>query len=57
MKLNIGLSKNDLIRETGKLFGFARVSSSVNEMSIMGIEYAKNKGLITENESGYITIV
>ena len=57
MKLNIGLSKNDLIRETGKLFGFARVSSSVNEMAIMGIEYAKNKGLITENESGYITIV
>ena len=57
MKLNIGLSKNDLIRETGKLFGFARVSSSVNEMSIMGIEYAKNKGLITENESEYITIV
>ncbi|MEO3402981.1 DUF3320 domain-containing protein [Mucilaginibacter sp. CAU 1740] len=40
----IGLSKNDLVRETAKLFGYARIGSNVETAMLAGIDKALEKG-------------
>lgn len=40
----ISLSKNDLVRETAKLFGYARIGSNVEAAMLAGIEKALERG-------------
>lgn len=46
MENQCSLLEEDLIRETGKLFGFARMSGAVEESVKLGIDFAISKSLI-----------
>ena len=46
----ISLTKPDLIRETGKLFGYARVGTNVESAMARGITKAIELGVAKEND-------
>ena len=45
----ISLPADDLIRETARLFGYARIGGNVEQAMKMGIKHALKKGIIAEN--------
>jgi very-short-patch-repair endonuclease len=45
----ISLPEEDLIRETARMFGYARMGGNLEQVMKMGIEYALQKGIIAEN--------
>ncbi len=45
----ISLPAEDLVRETARLFRYARLGGNVEQAMRMGIEYALQQGIITEN--------
>lgn len=52
----IGLPRQDLIRETAKLLGYSRLGNLVVSAVSEAIAEAEDKGIIFESESGYITL-
>jgi hypothetical protein len=52
----VSLSKEELLRETAKIFGFARIGNNVEQAMIKGIEAAINKGFVREG-SGRVILV
>lgn len=50
----IGLPREDLIRETAKLLGYARSGSVVVAMAEGGIQFALSTGKISEGQGGYL---
>lgn len=55
LKEQIGLPKEDLIRETAKLLGYSRSGNIVVSILSEGIQYAIAHGKIYENQMGYLT--
>ncbi len=55
LKEQISLSKEDLIRETAKLFGFAKVGSNVDNAMRQGIRVAVENGFARE-ENGRVSL-
>lgn len=51
LKNQISLPKEDLIKETSKLFGYSRIGGNVEDMMKLGIDYAVKRNII-ENQSG-----
>lgn len=47
----ISLTKNELMRETAKLFGFSRTGSNVEQAMLHGIDYALQRGFAEEKEA------
>jgi hypothetical protein len=45
----ISLPPDDLVKETARLFGYARLGGNVEQAMKTGIEYALKKGIIAEN--------
>lgn len=45
----ISLPEEDLVRETARLFGYARIGGNVEQAMKLGIEYALEKGIVTNN--------
>jgi DNA polymerase III delta prime subunit len=45
----ISLPVDDLVKETARLFGYARLGGNVEQAMKTGIEYALKKGIIAEN--------
>jgi len=45
----ISLPVDDLVKETARLFGYARMGGNVEQAMKTGIEYALRKGIIAEN--------
>ncbi|MFB0919522.1 MAG: DUF3320 domain-containing protein [Oscillospiraceae bacterium] len=56
LKEQIGLPKEDLIREMSKLLGYARSGNVVVSAMSNGISLAIARGQISENESGYLSL-
>ncbi|WP_455715759.1 DUF3320 domain-containing protein [Anaerosporobacter sp.] len=53
----ISLSKNDMIRETAKVFGFSRIGAVMEAACVMGIDEAERRGyLLFDKESERIMI-
>jgi hypothetical protein len=50
----ISLPPDDLVRETARLFGYARIGANVEQAMKLGIDYALQKGIITENNDRII---
>ena len=50
----ISLPEEDLIRETAKVFGYARLGGNVQQAMKTGIEFALDKGLIINNDDRFI---
>jgi very-short-patch-repair endonuclease len=50
----ISLPPDDLVRETARLFGYARIGANVEQAMKLGIDYALQKGVITENNDRII---
>lgn len=50
----IGLPREDLIRETAKMLGYARSGSVVVTMAEGGIQLALSTGKISEGQGGYL---
>ena len=48
------MKREDLIRETARLFGFSRVSTVVESAVSLGIREARIRGYIEFNENGRI---
>ncbi len=55
MSRQVAMSREDLIRETARLFGFNRVSSTIETAVSLGIREAKNRGEVVFGEDGRIT--
>lgn len=55
LEAQIGLSREDLVRETARLFGFSRLGGVVEASMIRGIEMAIARGF-AEEESGKIIL-
>ena len=45
----ISLPEDDLIKETARLFGFARTGGNVEQSMKLGIKYAIKRGMIIKN--------
>ncbi len=52
MENQCSLSRDDLVRETGKLFGFSRIGNVIEKSVESGIKYAAAKGWIEKSEDG-----
>ncbi len=52
MTQQIGMSKTDLIRETGKLFGFTRLGDVIEISVIRGLLEARRRGYVDISEDG-----
>jgi len=50
----ISLPKEDLVRETSKLFGFARSGANVENAMKKGIDKAIEKGFVVEKDGRII---
>ena len=57
LRVQIGMSRSDLIRETAKLFGFTRTGGVIESSVNSGINYAVKKGLVTVEQEDKITII
>lgn len=55
MSRQIAMSREDLIRETAHLFGFTRVSPTIETAVSLGIREAKNRGCVSFGDDGRIT--
>jgi len=49
---NISLTREDLIKETGKLFGFRRVTAEMDQAVGIAISYAEQRGYVEISEDG-----
>ncbi len=49
---NVSLSRDDLIKETAKVFGYNRVTASIDQMLGVAISYAEQRGYATISEDG-----
>ncbi len=52
----IGMTREDLIRETAKLMGYARLGTNVTALFTAAIQYAEAKGRITVGVNGNYTL-
>ncbi len=50
----ISLPKDDLIKEVAKLFGYSRIVGDVEEMMKLGIDYARKKQFIVNQNGKFI---
>jgi hypothetical protein len=55
MSRQVSMTREDLIRETAHLFGFARVSPTIETAVSLGIRSAKNSGYIDLSEDGRVS--
>ena len=49
--------REDLLRETAHLFGFARISPTIETAVSLGIKAAKSRGFVGFTEDGRITYI
>ncbi|MDD6034122.1 MAG: DUF3320 domain-containing protein [Oscillospiraceae bacterium] len=56
LKEQIGLPREDLIRETARLLGYARSGSLVTAAIASGIDFALQQGRICQQQDGYLTL-
>jgi hypothetical protein len=52
LKEQISLSKEDLIKETARLFGFSKVGNNVDVAMRRGMQVAIENGFAKENNGG-----
>lgn len=52
----VGLPREDLLRETGKLLGYARSGPLVNAMTAGGLRLALAAGKVSQDEAGHLSI-
>ena len=57
MQRQIALQREDLLRETAHLFGFSRLTSTLELAVSLGIKSAKDAGFIAFGEDGKVTYV
>lgn len=50
--LNLSLSRDDLIKETAKVFGFNRVTANIDQVVGIAISYAEQRGYLDISEDG-----
>ena len=50
--VNVSLSRDDLIKETAKVFGFNRVTASIDQVVGIAISYAEQRGFVEISEDG-----
>ena len=50
--LNVSLSRDDLVKETAKVFGFNRVTASIDQVVGIAISYAEQRGFVEISEDG-----
>lgn len=50
----ISLPEDDLIKETARLFGYARIGANVEQTIKLGIEYALKREMILKNNDRLI---
>lgn len=49
---NISLSREDVVKETAKVFGFHRVTAGIDQVAGIAISYAEQRGYIVISEDG-----
>ena len=52
----VGLPREDLLRETGKLLGYARSGPLVSAMTAGGLRLALAAGKVSQDETGHLSI-
>ncbi|MBO5081792.1 MAG: DUF4011 domain-containing protein, partial [Lachnospiraceae bacterium] len=50
--VNVSLSHDDLVKETAKVFGFNRVTASIDQVVGIAISYAEQRGFVEISEDG-----
>ena len=50
--LNVSLSRDDLVKEIAKVFGFNRVTASIDQVVGIAISYAEQRGYVSISEDG-----
>ena len=50
--VNVSLSRDDLVKETAKVFGFNRVTASIDQVVGIAISYAEQRGFVEISEDG-----
>lgn len=55
-KGSMALPRENLIRETAKMLGYARSGTNVVSILSDGIEHALQQGRICEDQTGYLTL-
>ena len=50
--VNVSLSHDDLVKETAKMFGFNRVTASIDQVVGIAISYAEQRGFVEISEDG-----
>ncbi|NLD87351.1 MAG: hypothetical protein GX633_03735, partial [Clostridiales bacterium] len=51
----IGMSKEDLARETAKVFGFQRAGSQIEQLACAGIAAAADRGFAFISDDGRVS--
>ena len=57
MSRQVAMLREDLLRETAHLFGFARISPTIETAVSLGIKAAKSRGFVGFTEDGRITYI
>ncbi|MBO4877781.1 MAG: DUF3320 domain-containing protein [Ruminococcus sp.] len=55
MEEQIAMQRDDLIRETARLFGYSRITDTITEAVSLGIRAAKQRGYIEFSEDGKVS--
>ena len=50
--VNVSLSRDDLVKETAKIFGFNRVTASIDQVVGIAVSYAEQRGFAEISEDG-----
>ena len=50
--VNVSLSRDDLVKETAKIFGFNRLTASIDQVVGIAISYAEQRGYVEISEYG-----
>ncbi len=52
-----GISRNELLREVARFFGWARTGSDIKAALTRDLDWLMEQGVVVESESGYISLV